>query len=435
MKLLFRPIDSAILIYFRIVAGILMAQELINGIMIGKFNEYVLPEFHFSYMFFEWLRPWTYWGMVVHYAVTIFAGFAVAFNYHYRFFSVVLFFGYTLLFLFEQTTYINHFYLYCLVSFWMMFLPLDKNKNHAPAWMLYLLLFHMCLAYFFGGIAKLNPDWLSGTPMDIFLAQRKHYPLGFIYSQPWAPYAFSYGGLLFDLCIVPMMIWRPTRILGLVCSIIFHLSNIIMFGLATFPWFSMLLTTMFFDPSWPRKVPVIRKFMPWNIEIAPDYPVNKKIVAILSVYFLIHVTLPFRHFFYPGVTSWTEEGHMFSWRMMLRSKTGTLHFFVRKNEKTPVEIVRHSDFISKRQYEDMIGKPDLILQFAKFLKRHFKKEGFGDVAVFASSRVSLNGRPIIEMIQPGTDLAKESRTIKPYEWIRPLEPTQNFISDSHNSPK
>ena len=30
--------------------------------------------------------------------------------------------------------------------------------------------------------------------------------------------------------------------------------------------------------------------------------------------------MPLRHYAYPGNVSWTEEGHQFSWRMMLRDK-------------------------------------------------------------------------------------------------------------------
>lgn len=421
LKHLFKPIDAAILIYFRIFAGILMAQELINGLIIGKFDQYVLPQFHFSYMYFDWIKPWPYWGMVLHYALTIFAGFAVAFNFHYRIFSVILFCGYSMLFLFDQTEYINHFYLYCLISFWMMFLPLDKNRKSHPAWMLYLILFHMSLAYFFGGIAKLNSDWLTGSPMDIFLAARKDHPLGFIYSAKWAPYAFSYGGLFFDLMIVPLMIFRPTRLLGLLLSVIFHLSNVMMFGLATFPWFSLLLTTMFFDPSWPRKVPILRSWMPWGIERIPDFKPNKILVSVLCVYCLVHVSLPLRHFFYPGVTNWTEDGHMFSWRMMLRSKQGSLYFFVQRKDENVMEKIDPLQFITPRQFDDLIGKPDLILEFAHLLKDHYREKRNEDVRVFASCRVSLNGRPYREMITPGTNLAEEERSLRPYPWVRPLE--------------
>ncbi len=398
-----------------------MAQELINNLVIGKFSVYTDPKFHFSYLYFEWLKPWLYWGMVVHFALTIFAGFAVAFNFHYKIFCTILFLGYSSLFLMEATEYINHIYLYCLVSFWMIFLPLHKNKNTAPAWMLYLLLFHMSLAYFFGGIAKLNSDWLMGTPMNLYLAARKDYLLGFIYSQKWAPYVFSYGGLIFDLMVVPLLIYKPTRLLALIASIFFHLSNILMFGLATFPWFSLLLTSMFFDPSWPRKVPVLRKFMPWNVEPAPDYKPNYTMVSILAVYVVVHLALPFSHLLYSGNTSWTEQGHMFSWRMMLRSKHGSAVFFVLNKKNQQMELIDHREFINERQYEDLIGKPDLILNFAHQLRDFYQNKFQTEVAVYASSRVSLNGRPYKEIIYPKVDLAKQTRSVFHYEWIIPLE--------------
>jgi vitamin K-dependent gamma-carboxylase len=397
-----------------------MAEELINKILIDKFNEYVMPRYHFNYMFFEWVKPWPYWGMVVHFSLTIFAGFAVAFNYHYRIFSVILFLGYISLFLMESAFYINHFYLYCLISFWMMFLPLDKNQKSAPAWMLYLILFHIALAYFFGGVAKLNPDWLSGTPMNIFLSHRKNYPLGFIYKADWAPYLFSYAGVLFDLLIVPMLLIKQTRKIAFVLSIFFHVSNVMMFGLATFPWFSLLMTTMFFDPSWPRKIPLLRKFMPWGLERPQEFRLNPGVVAVLSVYLMVHLALPFRHLLYPGNTNWTENGHMFSWRMMLRSKTGEVIFFVQRPKNQHMKVEDVLNHITKRQYQDMVGKPDMILQFAHYLRDYYLHEMHENVSVYASSRISLNGRPKYEMIEPGMDLAKQERTLTPYPWVRPL---------------
>lgn len=418
-NLFWKPIDSAILIYFRICAGILMGQELINGLTLGKLRQYTEPSFNFSYQFFEWIKPWPYEGMILHYALTIFSAFAVAFNYHYRIFSKILFTGYVLLFLFDQTEYINHTYLYCLLSFWMMFLPLDQSRPTFPAWIRNLLLFHMALAYFFGGIAKLNSDWLMGTPMDIYLSERTHYPLGFIYQRPWAPYVYSYGGLLFDLFIVPLLLYRHTRVAAFIMAIIFHLSNVAMFGLATFPWFSILMTSLFLNPSWPRRIPVLRSFMPWGIEKISQER-SRKLEAVLITYAFIHLMLPLRHHFYPGVSNWTEEGHMFSWRMMLRDKKGTLNFYIQR-PSGELELAKPLDHITSRQYDDIIGKPDLILSFAHYLRDYYKKKYGEPVAVYASARVSLNGRPRKEMIAPGVDLAKENRSLFPYQWVLPLE--------------
>ena len=430
IKALTNPIDKAILIYFRFMAGILMSQELINGLIIGKFKEYTEPKFHFSYYLLDWIKPWGTTGMALHYLITILAGFAVAVGFHYRLSVIILFLGHLLLFLMEMSEYINHSYLYCLISFCMIWLPLENNKKStAPAWILYLILFHMSLAYFFGGIAKLNADWLSGTPMDLFLKSRVNYPLGFIYKQSWAPMIFSYGGLLFDLLIVPLMLIPLTRKFGLIASILFHISNVMMFGLATFPWFSMVLTTMFFDPSWPRKIPGIERFLPAKSKGKREY-VSPLVISAVALYAIVHVTLPFRHWIYPGNTSWTEQGHMFAWRMMLRDKHGSVNFIVRSKESNQFHHIKLKDYLTERQIKDMTGKPDMILQFAHYLRDEYQKKFNSPVAVYASTLVAFNGRPKKEMIKPGTDLALEERKLGAYNWIVPLEENSELITEA-----
>jgi hypothetical protein len=255
MKILLRPIDNAILVYFRFFAGILLAWELVCDLLQGALQEYTLSNFHFSYLFFEWVKPWPLLGMNLHFVLTIVTGCLVALNIYYRFASIVLFLGYALLFLMERSEYINHFYLYTLVSFWLMVLPLNKKRGQAPAWILYLLLFHVSVVYFYAGIAKINPDWLSGNTMNHFLNSRG-------IDRPELGRFFAWAGMLFDLLIVPLLLIRPTRIFAFICAAFFHTANALMFGLATFPWFALMMTAMFFDPSWPRKF--YPKFTPFN---------------------------------------------------------------------------------------------------------------------------------------------------------------------------
>jgi vitamin K-dependent gamma-carboxylase len=422
IKQLNRPIDMAILVYFRFFAGLLLAQELINGLTIGKFREYTAPYMSFNYLFFDWVSPWPSWGMAIHYAVTILAGFAVALGYKYRLSTIILFLGYTSLFLMNMSEYINHTYLYCLISFWLIWLPLGKDeiRSKAPAWMLYLVLFHMAIAYFFAGIAKLNSDWVMGKPMDIFLGSRGNHPLGGIYNHPYSPLFFSWGGILFDLLIVPALLWKRTRVMALISAFIFHISNVLMFGLATFPWFSLVLTTMFFDPSWPRRIPGFERYL-LNQKNTETEGELKPFPTLLWGYIILHLLLPLRHHvMYPESPSWSEEGHMFSWRMMLRTKRGEVHFWVENKKTGKKRYVYAKGFLTQRQYNSMVGKPDLILQFAHFLRDRYKSKG-EEVAVYASSKISLNGRAPQEIIRPEVDLAQEERSLWPYSWIMNLE--------------
>src|SRR5690606_31415103 len=131
----------------------------------------------------------------------------------------LFFLAFTYIFLLDQATYLNHFYLISLISFLMIFLPLDcagsvdawlwpkMRRATAPAWTLWLLRFQVGVAYTFGGIAKLNSDWLRGEPMRNWLAER----WGQMPSETWVLF-FSWGGALFDLLIVPALLWHRTRI-------------------------------------------------------------------------------------------------------------------------------------------------------------------------------------------------------------------------------
>src|SRR5207342_1729744 len=90
-------------------------------------------------------------------------------------------------FLLEEARYLNHFYLLCLISFLLVFLPAHRafsvdaqlkpklRSRVAPAWTLWLMRFQVGVVYFFGGIAKLNGDWLRGVPLDAWLAKRSHF--------------------------------------------------------------------------------------------------------------------------------------------------------------------------------------------------------------------------------------------------------------------
>jgi hypothetical protein len=71
----------------------------------------------------------------------------------------------------------NHFYLFVLLSFLMCFLPVNKlwsldvrqgrqkKGSFVPGWTVWLLRFQLAVVFFYGGIAKLNMDWLRGQPM------------------------------------------------------------------------------------------------------------------------------------------------------------------------------------------------------------------------------------------------------------------------------
>jgi vitamin K-dependent gamma-carboxylase len=143
------------------------------------------------------------------------------------------------------------------------------------------------------------------------------------------------------------------------------------------------------------------------------------VVALMSVYLSVQLLVPFRHILYPGVVHWTEEGHRWSWHMKLRSKDCRGAFFVTETASGATHIVVPERFLEEHQVRKSLGRPDMALQFAHFLRDRWREHGY-EVEVRAKIRCSLNGRPHQVFIDPGVDLAAEPRTLRHATWILPL---------------
>jgi hypothetical protein len=80
------------------------------------------------------------------------------------------------------------------------------------------------------------------------------------------------------------------------------------------------------------------------------------------------------------------------------------------------------EILSGRQDQKMAAHPDMLLQFAHYLRDRAKP---AEVSVHAVSYVSLNGRKRALLVDPEVDLAKVQRDLRHAEWILPLENKQS----------
>ncbi|GAA4440111.1 HTTM domain-containing protein [Bremerella cremea] len=120
--------------------------------------------------------------MYFHVAVMCVAATGITLGCCFRLSSLLFFLGYTHLFLIEKALSQNHCYLICLLSGILFFLPANracsvdayfrwvKPSTQAPAWTLWLLRLQLGIPYFYGGLAKLNYDWLNSQPLKLWLA-------------------------------------------------------------------------------------------------------------------------------------------------------------------------------------------------------------------------------------------------------------------------
>ena len=450
----FAPVDNAALVFFRIAFGALLIWEVWRYFHYGWIaRNWLEPQFLFSYYGFSWVKPlpgnglYILWG-----ALGIFA-FFIAIGFLYRL-SVALFFvAFTYSFLLDQALYLNHLYLVCLLSFLLIFMPANRTLSvdawlrpriraqTTPAWTMWLLRLQMGVVYFFGGVAKISPDWLRGEPMRAWLAKRTDFPvIGRFFEQEWAVYTFSYGGLLLDLLIVPALLWRRTRIPALIVAIIFHLMNVRLFRIGIFPFLAIAATLLFLPPDWPRRVigwfrrsPLPRPNPALSEPLLPKRA--GLILGLVAAYAAIQLLVPLRHFLYPGRADWTYEGHRFSWRMKLHDRDAGARFYIIDENTGRSVRVNPKMFLTREQALKMAARPDMLVQFAHYLADKIPSRGPKPLRVEARVLASLNGRKPQLFIDQNVNLAAEPRTLRPVPWILPLtEPLPAKRAHSRSKP-
>jgi hypothetical protein len=444
LRRLFEPVDIASVAFFRICFGFLMSWHTLQYLTTGRLGrQYLTPVFFFKFPGFEWVKPWPsqealrFWfGALALIAVLIAIGF------FYRTACALFCVGITYIFLLDASVYQNHTYLISLLAFLMILVPVhrafsidamrrrDLRSETVPVWVLWLLRFQVAIPYVYGGIAKLNYDWMvRAEPMRTWFQDGTEGPLqSELLKEPWAAYAMSWGGAAYDLLIVPLLLWRRTRIPAFLLSLVFHLMNSQLFTIGIFPWLMIAATLLYFPPDWPRRLKLLGARRPGQVAArtgrAPKSTVPwRATVAFLAVYVAFQLLFPFRHFLYPGNVEWTDEAHRFSWRMKLRDKRGDLGFVaVDPAARKAYPLDEAEAVLTDAQRRKMIHDPDMIRQFARFVGDGLRKTGY-PVQVRAITSISLNGRPAQPMIDPEVDLSSIPRRLGAAEWIVPLKPS------------
>ena len=510
-NLLFKPKDIISLVIFRVAFGMIMLWEVLRYFENDWIKKYwIEPSFHFTYEGFDWVKPWPGDGMYAHFFVLGLLALLIMLGLFYRLATVLMFFAISYVFLLEQTHYLNHVYLICLISLLLIFIPAHKNysldswlwkkikSDYVPAWTIYLLAFQIGVAYFFGGIAKLNYDWLiHAEPMRHWLYSEMNFPLiGKYFDEPWMAYVMSWTGFFLDLSAPFLLSIRRTRPFIFAVILTFHFMNDQMFSIGIFPWFMIVASTIFFPADWLKQlinrvkqnrrregaiilatalifsligtyfhittdrsfelVPflvagfgggvLIWLFIDLFVKQAPDNKKDKKVekpskkiepaivptfafkplvVGLLGIWVFVQIATPLRHYFIPGNVSWTEEGHRFSWHMKLRGKSVEMKIYSFDPLTLTKQIIYPSDYLESWQYDKMITKPYLVLQFAKYLDNELVKQGkvFHQILVEASA--GLNYRKLQPFIDPNVDISKQTFSeFRHNAWIIQMDETQ-----------
>ncbi|MFS4484273.1 HTTM domain-containing protein [Hyunsoonleella sp. 2307UL5-6] len=429
---LFKHIDNAQLVIFRICFGLLCFLESFGAILTGWVTRgLVAPKFTFTFIGFEWLQVFQGQGMYVYYSIMAVFGLLIMVGYKYRISMI----SFTLLwagsYLMQKSSYNNHYYLLMLISAIMVFMPAHHDisvdakhnasikTNAMPNWCKWVFIIQLFIVYTYASVAKLYPDWLDGTVIEVLMkGKRNYYLVGDVLQQKWLQNILLWGGVFFDGLIVPLLLFKPTRKWAFIISIGFHLFNSIVFQIGIFPYLALAFYLFFFPPKTIRNIFLKTRVFYSDAEV--KYPSFKKgYTALFLLFFSIQIVLPLRHHTFKDDVLWTEEGHRLSWRMMLRAKYGKITYIVQDKETQEKQTIALDDYLTKKQQRSASTKPDVIWQFARYLKEDFKARG-QDVAVYVNSKVSVNGKRLQQFIDPNIDIASQPwKPLSHSEWILP----------------
>ncbi|PNW28599.1 HTTM domain-containing protein [Formosa algae] len=438
--------SPAPLVVFRVCFGALMCASLISFWQKGWIESlYLEPKFHFTFYAFEWVKPFGIYTYAL-FALCGLSSVCVAFGFKYRIAIVTFFLSFTYIQFMDKTVYQSSSYFIMILSFLMIFLPANaafsidslrarRSYRTIPKWCIDSVKLMFIIVFFYSGLAKLNSDWLlQAMPLELWLTSSKHIPLigEFVLQSHWFHYGLSWSFMILDLTIPFLLLSNRTRFVGFGLLIFNQVLSQVLFPFGIFPLIIIICAPIFLCQDWHQKaLLILRAFLSpiqnglhfsTALKMTKDFQYRTPLpVFVLSLFFVFQLLFPLRYMLYEGELFWTGEGYLFSWRTALIERSGNITFNVVDSDSGESITVNNLNFLTARQEEQMSFQPDFILQYAHYLGKHFKTQGHKNVAVYAKSYVSLNGRPSAPYVDPKVDLFQQKESLKHNTWILPFE--------------
>jgi vitamin K-dependent gamma-carboxylase len=431
--------DAINLDVFRILFGLVLLFQYYSFYSVDFIDRGIIaPKFLFSYDLTPFIVPLPEGIMKIMMLITLIAPIFIMLG---KFFKVALWsyivcFGY--FFLLDESYYNNHFYVILLLCFLFLFYsPKEFRKvNTIPVWLLFLFQFQIVVVYFFGGVVKLNYDWLilQQPIRSLMEINAPISPFPELLKSEAVIYYLAYGGVIFDLCIGFLLWWRKTRIAGILLSIIFHLTNLWIFNfgyggeIGIFPFLMIASNLLFLDSELLRNY--FSKWFPTDKKavktshhsiLHTTWQFNHKALYFVYLYILIQLILPFRHYLSPVHVDWTGQGQYFAWRMKIYSKTVQIKFTARRFPEDKPVTVQLQKMLNTIQVNMMGQHADMVYKTAQYIVQDLENRlKIKDPIINAEIKVSYNGRPFVYFVDPNVNLAKV--TYNPYgnnSWVMP----------------
>lgn len=428
-----RPACS--LAVFRMAFGALMMWDCWRFIRDDRIWRYwIAPEFHFHYPGFSWVRPlpeaWLELAWIAMGTAALFV--MLGLFYRAAIIAFTLIFAY--FFLLDAAEYLNHFYLVLLYALILCGVPaarvwsLDawgapRRDRSVPYLGIFMLRAQTEIVLIYAGLVKLTPDWLHGQPLAMWLRARTDgLWIAPLFQMDWVILTASWGVIALHVLGAPLLLWRRTRLPVFLIYCAFHCANAWFFNIGIFPWLTIAASTIFFAPDWPARMwslirgPAVERQNRTDRQIA----LPRTALVAAALWLAVQIVLPIRGAAFDSEIRWSGDGHRFSWRMRIYDRQATGSFIVTDRQTGDSWRVDPDYFLTPRQTDKMMVRPDLIRQFAGHLASLWQEQG-RDVMVRAEICKSLNGRPCQIFIDPAADLTRVDRSLFAADpWVLPL---------------
>lgn len=432
-KALFTQVSPAPLATLRIVTGIVLLIGTLRFWYLGWIQTNLInAQIQFKYAYFEWVTlPSNPDFLYAVFALMVLGSMGLVLGYYYRLSAWLLWLAFTYVELLDLTWYLNHYYFISLLLLLLAVLPAHRYFSldvyykqvtpltSVPVWLVALPRFQMGILYVYAGLAKIQSEWLiEALPMRLWLPAHNHEPvLGAFFGWTYTPWIFSWAGMLYDCSIPFWLSWHKTRKWAYGTVIVFHALTGWLFQIGMFPVVMIAITLVFFDAAthekWQQKL-----FITPSKATPLSYRAPRWSLWLTFIYILFQLAFPWRFLCYPGNLFWTEAGYRFGWRVMLMEKAGTATFFVNRSDINKEGIVDNTEFLLPHQEKQMAMQPDLIVQYAHWLKHHYESIGIPVNRVRAEVYVTLQGKTSQLYFPSDVNLLTKNHRSYP-NWLNP----------------
>jgi hypothetical protein len=437
LEILSRPVAAEKIGLFRIAFVFVLLMQAYHFYSIDFIQKDVLdPVMHFSYPglgFIEVIDPIVMHGML---AMLFISSLAILIGFIPRLFSLIYLLFFSYLFLLDKGYYNNHYYLICLLLLLFCFinsnvsLSIGKNTKRVNyKWEEALLLFQFAIVFIYAGLNKINQYWLFSREPIHHILEAKAISTG---NQWWMSELIEllmvWGGMLFDLFIIPLLLWKKTRMIGVILFVFFNGINSIVFyeigEIGIFPLLMLSSLILFFPAksinSFLHRFTSYRSATKYIEADSFHFSILGKSVLIL--YLILQLTIPLRHHLFTGNVDYTGEGQRFAWRMKSVYKDFKIEYIL-KDDNTGIEArLDPRTVLTVKQYTNLGYYPELIIPVANNLRMAAIVKGIKAPKIFVDYQVAFMNLPMQYCIDPKVELStlKYSPT-RHSDWILPLK--------------